>query len=84
MNRRGAAIASLILGILSILFPFLGLILGIIGIVYSRKVLKLPKEEDDYKGMAKGGMICSVIGVCLQVFFILSALLGIVLFMNVA
>ncbi|WP_101846059.1 hypothetical protein [Halobacillus sp. Marseille-P3879] len=80
MNVKGAAIASLVLGILSIIFPFAGLILGIMGVIFSRKVMKVSGENEGYRGVAKGGMICSVIGICLQILFVLSAVLGVALF----
>lgn len=63
------AATSLTLGILSILVPFFGLVLGIVGAVVSKKA----KSEIAFSGetgrsLAIAGSICSVIGICLQVF----------------
>ncbi|GGF25115.1 hypothetical protein GCM10010954_25000 [Halobacillus andaensis] len=82
MNVKGAALASLILGILSIFFPVIGLILGVMGVIYGRKVVKNPETEGQHAGMAKGGMICSIIGISLQLFIILSLIFGTLLFWN--
>lgn len=65
---NGFAIASLVLGILSILFAccctILGIILGIIGIVLG--CLQKPNPETEKKpGLAIAGIICSSVGIVL-------------------
>ena len=56
--------APLVLGILSIIFAGLvGLILGIIGVVKSNEVLKAMPDN----GKAKGGRICSIVGIVFSV-----------------
>lgn len=65
------AVASLVLGILSIIFSFfgginlIGAILGIIGIVLGT----LGRKDESKKGLATGGMVCSIIGTILCVIF---------------
>lgn len=75
------AITSLIFGILSIVIPILGLILGIIGIVFSRKAVKeINYTNENGRGIATAGLICSIIGIIIQLF----SLLGILAFLSVA
>lgn len=55
--------APLVLGILSIVFAgIIGLVLGIVGVVKSNDVLKVAPQD----GKAKGGRICSIIGIVLS------------------
>ena len=62
-TSNGGAVASLVLGILSIICSFfgyssiLGLILGIIGVVLGAKARKISQT-----GIATGGFVCSLIG----------------------
>lgn len=69
-------VASLVLGIISILFwfvPFmgwLGAIIGIIGIVLGVQ----GKKNIESKGIATGGMVCSIVGTVLNsIFFVACA-----------
>ena len=63
---------SLILGILSILAPFLGLVLGIVGIVFSRKALKqIEKTNERGRRLAISGLICSVAGIIIQLLVVI-------------
>lgn len=59
------AVASLILGICSIVFDFffqfLGVLLGIVGIILGA----LARKQNPANGMATGGLVCSIIGVIL-------------------
>ncbi|MFG6149855.1 DUF4190 domain-containing protein [Halobacillus sp. B23F22_1] len=82
MNIKGTALASLILGILSILFPVIGLILGVMGVIYGKKVVKNFEADYQYAGIAKGGLICSTIGISLQLLITLSIIFGTLLFWN--
>ena len=67
------SVISLTLGILSILIPFIGLILGIIGVVVSRKATKeIMKTNDGGRVLATSGLICSVVGIIIQIFSVLS------------
>lgn len=60
------AIASLVLGICSLVFPFIGLgwlscLLGIVGIIFG----VLGRTRSDKKGMATAGMVMSIIAIAL-------------------
>jgi Na+/H+ antiporter NhaC len=64
------AVASLVLGILAILFgafvagfQWIGTIVGIIGIILGSMAKKNPNQN---QGMAKAGLVCSIIGTILS------------------
>ncbi|MGG4268185.1 DUF4190 domain-containing protein [Peribacillus simplex] len=66
------AIVSLILGVLSLLIPFIGIILGILGLIFaskSKKEINLTGESG--KGLVTAGKVCSIIGIILNVIVIL-------------
>ncbi len=72
-QTNSSAIIALVLGILSLVIPWLGLILGIIGIVFyvkAKKALNVPQEKGS--GIALAGLICSIIGILLQLFVIIA------------
>lgn len=70
-NTKGKAIASLVMGIASVVIPWIpvpfvtliALVIGIVGLVISVKVRKL---NDENKGMATAGLVLSIIGVVLS------------------
>jgi hypothetical protein len=63
------SVISLTVGILSLLIPFIGLVLGIIGIVLSRKAVKqIEKTHENGRGLATSGLICSIVGLIIQIF----------------
>ncbi|MDN3019162.1 DUF4190 domain-containing protein [Paenibacillus sp. BSR1-1] len=67
-----SSIISLIVGILSLFIPFIGLILGIIGIVFSRIAVKqINKTSEKGRGLATAGLICSIVGIILQILMVL-------------
>lgn len=72
----GLAIASLVLGILSIVLvccnTYAAVIAGIIGIVLSI----LSKKNNGKSGMSTSGLICSIVGIVLGISMIILALIG--------
>jgi len=71
-QTNSSSVISLTLGILSILTPFLGFVLGIIGVVFSRKAKKeMDVTDEGGRGLATAGLICSVVGIIVQTFPIL-------------
>lgn len=69
---NGKAVTSMILGIVSLVIPFVGLITGIIGLILansSLKEIKLYNQEG--KGMAIAGKVCSIIAICMYAIAIL-------------
>lgn len=62
-KTNGKSIAAMVLGILSIVVPYIGFIIGIVGIVFSSLSLKeIRKTGEQGRGMAIAGMVCSIIG----------------------
>ena len=65
------AVASLVLGILAIVFSFfggvnlLGAVMGIIGIILGA----LSRKDESKKGMGTAGLVCSIIGTILCLIF---------------
>ena len=69
------AVASLVLGIISLVFSgnFLGLICGILGFVFG---LSCKGTNQHYK-MAKAGLMCSIIGVSIfSLLFLFAIIIG--------
>ena len=74
------SIYSLILRITSIVLPFIGLILGVFGIIISCKSIKeINNLKEKGLGLAKSGRVVSIVGICYQLFIILA----LILFVNV-
>lgn len=65
------AVASLVLGIVSIVFslipglPWVGAIAGLVGIILGA----LGRKDAEKKGMATAGLVCSIIGTVLSIIF---------------
>lgn len=76
-KSNGLAVASLVLGIVSIVFSFflqwLGLIIGIVGIV-----LGVMAKKKNPSGMATAGLVLSIIGtvLCALIFIACAACLS--------
>ncbi|MBS4213971.1 MULTISPECIES: DUF4190 domain-containing protein [Neobacillus] len=71
-QTNNSSVISITAGILSLFIPFIGLILGIIGIVFSRIAIKqIKKTNENGRGLATAGLICSIVGVILQLLMIL-------------
>lgn len=72
-------VASLVLGICSIVFAviswgclwWLSLVLGVVGLILGLIDIRKKKEECIDPGMAKGGFICSIVGICLAIIFLI-------------
>ena len=80
-ETNSKSIVALIFGILSILIPLVGLILGIFGIVISRNATKeIAVTNENGKGLAVAGLTCSIVGIGLQVIMILFYILFFLLF----
>ncbi|WP_163100708.1 DUF4190 domain-containing protein [Peribacillus alkalitolerans] len=78
VKKNSKSIASLILGILSIIIPTIGLIFGVIGIIISRKSIKeIDNSNETGRGLAISGKVCSIVGICIQVLLTILAILGI-------
>lgn len=66
-ETNNKSVVSLTLGILSIVVPLVGLVLGVLGVVFSKIATKeILKTKESGKGLATSGLICSVIGIVIQ------------------
>ncbi len=76
------SVVSLTMGILSLLlFPFIGWILGIVGLVYSNKSLKeIENTQEKGKNLAVAGKVCSIVGIIFSLLLTSILMGGLVLF----
>lgn len=73
VETNSGATVGLTLGILSLVLPLIGLVLGIIGIIFSRKATKeIDRTSETGEGLATAGMTCSMVGIVVQIWVILS------------
>ena len=70
---HGKAIASLVLGILSLVFPYFGLATSIVGLVLGQQA----KSAGNTEGINTAGRVLSIIGVCINGFWFVVLLFGI-------
>jgi hypothetical protein len=71
-KTNGKSIAALVLGILSIMLPYIGFIIGIIAIVFSAISLKeIKKKQEQGRGMAIAGLVCGIVGTAIYAIIIL-------------
>jgi len=65
-KTNGKSIAALVLGILGIVIPYIGLILGIIAIVIARSSLnEIKRTGEQGRGMSIAGLVCGIVGTAL-------------------
>ena len=76
-KTNGKAIAALVLGIVSLIIPYIGLIIGIIAIVYAKKAfVEIELNKDGGKGLAIAGLVCGIVAVSLYAILILLILVA--------
>ncbi|PJN89784.1 DUF4190 domain-containing protein [Bacillus sp. mrc49] len=71
-RSNNKAIVTLIMGVLSLLIPFIGIILGVLGLIFASKSkaeMKLTGESGN--GLVTAGKVCSIVGIILNVVAIL-------------
>ena len=59
---QGMAIASMVLGICSLVIPYAGLATAIVGLILGIMAKKQLQEQGAPYGMATAGLVCSIIG----------------------
>lgn len=76
------AVISLTMGILSVFFyPFIGWILGLIGLVCGNRGLRqIEDTKEKGKNLAVAGRVCSIVGIVLSLLSIIIAVGGLVMF----
>ena len=71
-RTNSKALASLILGILSLLIPFIGIILGILGMIFASNAKKeIVHSGEPGINLATTGKVCSIIGIIINMFIVL-------------
>ncbi len=80
---NGKAITALVLGILSVMIPYVGFILGILAIIFAKmSFTELKKRNDGGKGLAVAGLVCGIVGTVLYGLILLVAILAFVNYYN--
>jgi len=76
------AVVSLAMGILSVLvFPFIGWILGLVGLIYGNKSLRqIEDTKEKGENLAVAGRVCSIVGIVLGLLSIIIVVSGLLLF----
>lgn len=75
-KTNGKSIAGLVLGILSLILPYIGFFIGIGAIVFSAVSLKeIKRRQEKGKGMAIAGLVCGIVAVSLYVLGLLIGLM---------
>lgn len=70
---NSSAVVSIVLGAVTLVLPLLGIITGIMGIIYYTKAKKeIPQKDETGNGIAITGLTLSIVGLVLQVVMILS------------
>ncbi|MGE8204664.1 DUF4190 domain-containing protein [Heyndrickxia sp. NPDC080065] len=83
-QTNSKSVISLTLGILSIIIPIIGLLLGVIGLVISRISIKeIEETNENGRGLATSGFICSIIGIIIHSVWIFLVILSLYLYTNV-
>ncbi|GBF75965.1 hypothetical protein PA598K_04402 [Paenibacillus sp. 598K] len=80
-RTNGKSIVSLVLGILSIVIPYIGFLIGIVAIVFasmSFKEIRLRQEQG--RGMAVAGLVTGIIGTALYGLLLLFIVLALAIF----
>jgi len=76
-QTNGKAIAALVLGILSIVIPYVGLIIGIVALAIASMAFKEIKQTGDRGyGMAIAGLVCGIVGTAIYGFILLLVVLS--------
>lgn len=71
-QTNGKSIAALVLGILSIVTPYIGLLFGIVAIILSAISLKeIRNRYEGGRGLAIAGLVCGIIGTIIYALLIL-------------
>ncbi len=81
-KTNGKSIAALVLGILSVVTPYIGLLFGIIAIILSAISLKeIRTRYEQGKGMAIAGLVCGIVGTIIYAVIIALIIIA-VIFLN--
>lgn len=75
-KTNSKSIVSLVLGILSVTIPYVGIVIGIVAIIFASLAFKeIRVRMEQGKGLAIAGLVCGIIGTAIYVLLILLVLL---------
>ncbi|WP_334073665.1 MULTISPECIES: DUF4190 domain-containing protein [Paenibacillus] len=84
-KTNGKSIASLVMGILSIVIPYIGFLLGIVAIVFASLSFKeLKKTGEQGKGLSIAGLVCGIVGTALYGIILLILVFALIAFASVS
>ncbi|MGF7046962.1 putative membrane protein [Paenibacillus sp. DS2015] len=70
-KTNGKSITALVLGVLSIILPYIGLLIGIMAIIFASLSLKeLKYKNEQGRGLAVAGLVCGIVGTALYAIII--------------
>lgn len=76
-KTNGKSITALVLGILAIVLPYIGFLIGIIAIIFASISLKeIKKRQEQGRGMAIAGLVCGIVGTALYAIILLFLLIA--------
>ncbi|WP_239618107.1 DUF4190 domain-containing protein [Cohnella mopanensis] len=71
-KTNGKSIAALVLGILSIVLPYVGFLIGIVAIIFASISFKeIKRNQEQGRGMAIAGLVCGIVGTAIYAIIIL-------------
>ncbi|WP_227793560.1 DUF4190 domain-containing protein [Paenibacillus guangzhouensis] len=80
-KTNSKSIAALVLGILGVVVPYLGFIIAIIAIVFSRLAAgEIKRTGEEGRGMATAGLVLGIVGTVLYGIIILLAVIAFLAF----
>lgn len=80
-KTNGKSVAALVLGILAIIVPYIGFLLGIVAIILSAISLKeIRVSHEQGRGMAIAGLVCGIVGTLIYAILILIIVIAIASF----
>ncbi|MEC0239671.1 DUF4190 domain-containing protein [Paenibacillus dokdonensis] len=78
-KTNGKATGALVLGILSLMIPYVGFILGIIAIVLASLAFKeIKRRNEGGRGLAIAGLVCGICGTALYGIIILIVIAAVI------
>jgi hypothetical protein len=71
-KTNGKSIAAMVLGILAIVLPYIGFLIGIVAIIFASISLKeVKRNQEQGRGMAIAGLVCGIVGTAIYALIIL-------------
>ena len=84
-KTNGKSIVALVLGILSIIAPYVGFLIGIAAIIFASLSLKeIQRNLEQGRGMAIAGLVCGIIGTLIYAILFVLLLFMVFLFNEVS